>query len=969
MKHLNRYIASLLALAILSLNLPIHIATVLANAPVRIPSHYYTGSFIYHSQYLFIATNNRGTVFTNGSNFSVGETIYLTAIPDRGHYLANYRATVGSLHTSNYLSFTYVMPSQPTTLYFYFEAGLPIPMYINPAEPMDWEPINTHRRLRSDNDVITSSVYTNYLFTRGEIIAIADRFATYSEIEALVVEHGGEIVGFLEVPNAYQLYFPWADESALRQIVELFSENSLIWYAGLNLVSRAPELYNPELAFEELEIELATLVGDFFPPHPSVPPVEYMVTPAMNDPGFIGEPAFPSDHPINRPPVPIPGRQLWGMEAINAPLAWRFNHLIEAPVPVGILDSFFALHRDLTYADFLHTNILAANREVDQTLPRWYYQMAGWINHGTHVAGTIGARTAHTVGSEANQGVTGVLWNSRLYAYSLFGVDNEEVVSSTAFDANSFTFMHGLATLFASGVELVNVSMGRGLATDSTANHTFDINAPHNTWLRRERDLLQHFLERYLSQGQEFLIVQAAGNSSYRYLGRNEANQILRGNPYVHIGYTGLFVNILDGPVSERILTVGNMTSMSLRASNSQVGPAYHLHIMAPGTDIYSTAFPNIHHDALTMSDVNNPWRSSIRRISGTSMAAPHATGVAGMVWGIDPHLTGADVRRILIEQSRRTENNAREYIWASPAPGVGWETPILDANRAVFHASQRANATTKRIPSTGYTTVFGSVKAFPSVSAPLTVAFYRNAERVEATNAIYAYERYSPQTSTMIRRYHFAAILPKGVYRMVVYPHVGSAFYSRTLDLTGEAAIPYQLVPIGLNEILLQLYTVAITTEPYWFLHLPAFLENDRTFAPLDPVASYLGATGIWLPERQEVHLTNENFHVIMPLDVDSETYFAETFYVVNLATGVTEIRQFYSYIGPHLVNGMVFLPVRSTATALGFRPIWYGEERRVNIVSEPMPRVRRSTGEQTNAQQYTPLVDRVEIGRTPWR
>jgi subtilisin family serine protease len=63
------------------------------------------------------------------------------------------------------------------------------------------------------------------------------------------------------------------------------------------------------------------------------------------------------------------------------------------------------------------------------------------------------------------------------------------------------------------------------------------------------------------------------------------------------------------------------------------VGPA--VDISAPGTSVYST-----------YDNVSAP--NSYTYLSGTSMATPHVSGVAGLVLSINPNLTAAQLRTIL---------------------------------------------------------------------------------------------------------------------------------------------------------------------------------------------------------------------------------------------------------------------------------------------------------------------------------
>jgi subtilisin family serine protease len=80
---------------------------------------------------------------------------------------------------------------------------------------------------------------------------------------------------------------------------------------------------------------------------------------------------------------------------------------------------------------------------------------------------------------------------------------------------------------------------------------------------------------------------------------------------------------------SPRVLSVGASDHKDLEADFSNRSPA--LDIMAPGKDIYSL-------------NRNNSYRSA----SGTSAAAPHVSGVAGLVWSTRPELTNAQVWYIL---------------------------------------------------------------------------------------------------------------------------------------------------------------------------------------------------------------------------------------------------------------------------------------------------------------------------------
>lgn len=114
------------------------------------------------------------------------------------------------------------------------------------------------------------------------------------------------------------------------------------------------------------------------------------------------------------------------------------------------------------------------------------------------------------------------------------------------------------------------------------------------------------------------------------------------------------------------VIAVGSVTSNRTRSSFSNFGNG--LEVMAPGSNIYST-YPN----------------GQYRTLSGTSMAAPHAAGVAGLMRAVNPNLSVANARQIL----RDTAQDAGSSYYY----GYG----IVDALAAVIAAgggSQPENET-----------------------------------------------------------------------------------------------------------------------------------------------------------------------------------------------------------------------------------------------------------------------------------
>jgi subtilisin family serine protease len=89
----------------------------------------------------------------------------------------------------------------------------------------------------------------------------------------------------------------------------------------------------------------------------------------------------------------------------------------------------------------------------------------------------------------------------------------------------------------------------------------------------------------------------------------------------------------------DNIISVGAMDGAGKKASFSNYG-SEKVHVFAPGVNIYSTV-------------QNNGYK----KMSGTSMACPHVSGVVGLLLAQDINLTPLQVRDILIENSVQTTN------------------------------------------------------------------------------------------------------------------------------------------------------------------------------------------------------------------------------------------------------------------------------------------------------------------------
>jgi len=119
-------------------------------------------------------------------------------------------------------------------------------------------------------------------------------------------------------------------------------------------------------------------------------------------------------------------------------------------------------------------------------------------------------------------------------------------------------------------------------------------------------------------------------------------------NPIVreHVIVVGAVEFNSDVNISVEVAVTGQFSRYQI-ASFSQRGEL--MDVTAPGVNIYSA------------HSVTRSWgreRSHNRELSGTSQAAPFVSGLATMIFEINPNLTGAEVRQIIIDTSDTRNHN-----------------------------------------------------------------------------------------------------------------------------------------------------------------------------------------------------------------------------------------------------------------------------------------------------------------------
>lgn len=364
----------------------------------------------------------------------------------------------------------------------------------------------------------------------------------------------------------------------------------------------------------------------------------------------------------------------WWAEAIGAYTAWD-NLDDVAPIKVGIIDSGF---------DVDHDDLKGKISFLDD------YKMNSEDNHGTHVAGLIGAISDNEIG------IRGIVDKVDLVCVDWSPITN---------DTNDVRYVNYLSTgeyiettkrLIENGVKVINNSWGTHIL--SKEGFTQDLYGKSSDLLF----LLQYFavhetgaydsyldyikahakrtglesmlilIELMLNNQEDFIIVQAAGNgydnggkgyeaensgfyctvnnSLYNILSEDSRNKLLKSG----INYSKIKDHIFIVGAVENKKSGGNYKMTSFSNFGSSVD------ICAPGKGIFSTI-------------TNNDYELE----SGTSMAAPIVAGSIALVWSNDSSLTASQVKNIIINGS------------SSKAIGVGddagTEYPMLNLGNSVL--------------------------------------------------------------------------------------------------------------------------------------------------------------------------------------------------------------------------------------------------------------------------------------------
>jgi subtilisin family serine protease len=208
-----------------------------------------------------------------------------------------------------------------------------------------------------------------------------------------------------------------------------------------------------------------------------------------------------------------------------------------------------------------------------------------FYGHGTHVAGIIGAR------GDNGAGIAGVFWNAKIMVL--------KVQSDSGNAMEDFDIIAALRYAAMMGARIVNCSFGGDTAS--------------------------------LSEYEAFEALRQAGVLVVAAAGNNGVNLDDPQSPKTYPAYYARHAYDATHPALDHIIAVAAGDQNDGLSAISNYGQAS-VDLMAPGVTIYST-LPGDSYGYKT----------------GTSMAAPHVAGIAGLLLARDPTLTYAQLKAAIL--------------------------------------------------------------------------------------------------------------------------------------------------------------------------------------------------------------------------------------------------------------------------------------------------------------------------------
>lgn len=318
----------------------------------------------------------------------------------------------------------------------------------------------------------------------------------------------------------------------------------------------------------------------------------------------------------------------WNLYAINVFRAWDYYYDM-ASVNIGIIDLMFdEQHIDLKFEEIWKNPIKNNN------IPNISVEKQ---NHGTQIAGIMAS------GFNNGKEIAGICPKNKLYGCCI---------------GNGFAQMDEEAAinkLVKKDVKVINISLTTLDKLYASSIRNGRIKQELKDEIEKSTQSLNATLKKLLKKDYDFTIVVAAGNYNIDARYGNNLN------------------NIDDIDVKNHIIVVSAIGKMP----NSNYKIWYQTDELASNWgDKVDVAAPGVNIYTIIPSFADNQNETE-RYATGTSAAAPHVSGIAGMMYSVNPNITGTEVKAIIKGTSKlRTVSDTH-----------GFEYGIADAKLAVSTA------------------------------------------------------------------------------------------------------------------------------------------------------------------------------------------------------------------------------------------------------------------------------------------
>lgn len=317
----------------------------------------------------------------------------------------------------------------------------------------------------------------------------------------------------------------------------------------------------------------------------------------------------------------------WWALATELRSAWEYDEYF-SNINIGIADVGFD-----TYHEEYSTKFKLISKENSSD------------NHGTHVTGIIGAQHNN------EKGLSGVINKCFLVGYDLAKASGKFKSDTEALKA--------LKVLVEDyKCKVINFSIGtniyvrnNGCYSDEKCKKAVSEKDVYDWGYKASKKI-----GKLLEKGNDFIVVQSAGNGAKNTkLGIDAVNN----GAFCSITKENCYSSnkISKEEIMDRVIIVANANKDKYATddyslnSNSNGNDDY-VDIAAPGTNIYSTiaGIEEKNDDGTIKYSAGQKYGT----MSGTSMAAPIVTGVAGLVWSVNEDFTGSMVKKIVTSSAEQ---------------------------------------------------------------------------------------------------------------------------------------------------------------------------------------------------------------------------------------------------------------------------------------------------------------------------